>query len=98
MEFNPDITKPAEEILFTNRKSSNYDPITFENISIQSVDEHKHLGLILDCKLTFEHHIDEKIAIANRGIGVIHRLFKYLPRKSLIQIYKSFIRPHYAHT
>ena len=38
MEFNPDTTKPAEEILFTNRKSSNYDPIPFENISIQSVD------------------------------------------------------------
>ena len=75
-------------------KSSNYDPITFENISIQSVDEHKHLDLILDYKLTFEHHVDEKIALANRGIGVIHRLFKYLPRKSLIQIYKSFIRPH----
>ena len=24
----------------------------------------------------------------------IYRLFKYLPRKSLIQIYKSFVRPH----
>ena len=28
------------------------------------------------------------------GVGVIRRLYHYLPRKSMIQIYKSFIRPH----
>ena len=94
MVFNPDITKPAEEVLFTNRTSSIYSPISFDGIAIKSVDDHKHLGLVLDSKLTFNKHIDEKISIANRGIGIIRRLYHYLPRKSLIQIYKSFIRPH----
>ena len=28
------------------------------------------------------------------GIGVIKQLYKYLPRKALIQIYKSFTCPH----
>ena len=32
--------------------------------------------------------------VANWGFGVIRRLYHYLPRKSMIQIYKSFIRPH----
>ena len=94
MEFNPDENKPAKEILFTNRNSNNYDPIICKDIAIKAVDEHKYLGLILDNKLTFSKHIDEKISLANRGIAVIRRLYHYLPRKSLIQIYKSFIGLH----
>ena len=35
-----------------------------------------------------------KISKANKGIGIIKRLSHILPRKSLITIYKSFIRPH----
>ena len=52
------------------------------------------LVLILDSKLSFNKHLDEKIAKANKGIGIIRRLYHYLPRKALMQIYKSFIRPH----
>ena len=29
-----------------------------------------------------------------KGIGLIKRLYYYLPRKSLLTIYRSFIRPH----
>ena len=63
--------------------------LSLDGIAINPVSDHKHLGLILDSKLTFNKHIDEKISI-----GVIRRLYHYLPRKSIIQIYKSFIRPH----
>ena len=72
-------------------------PIAFDGIAIKPVSDHKHLGLILDSKLTFIKHIDEKISIAKRGGGgggVIRRMYHYLPWKSMIQIYKSFIRPH----
>ena len=44
--------------------------------------------------MNYIKHIDGKIGKANQGIGVIKRLYNYLPRKALIQIYKSFIRPH----
>ena len=43
---------------------------------------------------TFSHHLNEKISEANKGIGLIKRLYNYLPRKSLLTIYKSFIRRH----
>ena len=58
------------------------------------VDYHKHLGFILDSKMSYSKHIDGKIGKANQGIGVIKRLYDYLPGKTLLQIYKSFIRPH----
>ena len=48
----------------------------------------------LDEKLNFNHHVKEKIAKANKGIGLIRKLAHVLPRQSLLTIYKSFIRPH----
>ena len=61
---------------------------------VASAPFHKHLGLVLDEKLTFGYHLSEKISKANKGIGLIKRLYFHLPRKSLLSIYKSFIRPH----
>ena len=56
--------------------------------------EHKHLGMILDSKLTFFSHIKEAIAKARRGIGIIRFLSKYMSRDVLDQIYKLYVRPH----
>ena len=36
----------------------------------------------------------QKIAKANKGIGLHCKLAHILPRQSLLTIYKSFIRPH----
>ena len=44
--------------------------------------------------MSYSKHIDGKIGKANQGIDVIKRLYNYLPRKALLQINKSFIRPH----
>ena len=54
----------------------------------------KHLGMQLDEKLNFNHHVKGEIAKANKGIGIIHKLAHVLPRQSLLTIYKSFIRFH----
>ena len=54
----------------------------------------KHLGLFLDEKLNFGHHVNEKIYKANKIIGLIKMIYYHLPRKSLLNIYKSFVRPH----
>ena len=50
--------------------------------------------LILDSKLRFSKHLEEKISIANKGIGIIRRLYNFLPRFTLINIYKAYVRPH----
>ena len=53
----------------------------------------KHLGVYLDIKLNFKLHVKEKISKAMKGIGIIKKLSHVLRRKSLITIYKSFVRP-----
>ena len=52
------------------------------------------LGLILDSKLSFEKHLNEKIIKAKKNIGILKQLSKFLPLKTLDQIYKAFVRSH----
>ena len=61
---------------------------------VKQVSEQKHLGLILDIKLTFANQISEKISKGRKGIGVIKYLSSYVPVKNLDQIYKMYVRPH----
>ena len=53
----------------------------------------KHLGLFLDEKLTFKHHIDNALCKVNKGIAIIKKLSHALTRKSLFIFYKVFLRP-----
>ena len=65
MSFNPDPRKPAEEILFSYEILGPYHPpLHFNNKGVKRVSKHKHLGLILNPKLSFLKHITEKIGIA----------------------------------
>ena len=54
----------------------------------------EHLGLILDSKFSFNEHIESKITKCNKIIGLMKNLSLILSRKSLLTIYKSFVRPN----
>ena len=79
--------KPAEEVIFSNKQiNTNHPPLFFANNLVKQVESNKHLGLILDSKLNFNKHINEKISIARKWIGIIKQLSQYLPLTSLDQI------------
>ena len=44
---------------------------------------------------SFVNHINEKINKSKRFIGILEYLSQYLPLKTLDQMYKIFIRPHF---
>ena len=44
--------------------------------------------------LSSKKHLEDKFAKVNRRIGILKKLSGFLPRYSLITLYKSFIRPH----
>ena len=50
--------------------------------------------MFLDCKLNFEEHLKTIVNKINKTIGLLRKLQNFLPRKSLLTMYKSFIRPH----
>ena len=60
MSFNS--TKPAIEIAFSTKSYPlQHTPLTFNGIVVKAEEEHKHLGLILDKKLSFNRHINAQI-------------------------------------
>ena len=95
MSFNPDPQKQAVELTFSRKKIEIDHPvILFNDIPVKKVTEHKHLGIILDSKLSFSAHIKSAISKARKGIGLLKYLSKYLPRHTLSELYKLYFRPH----
>ena len=95
MSFNPDPTKQAVQVVFTRKsKQIDHPKIYFNDIEVKTVDDHKHSGLILDSKLSFISHINEKISKARKGLGIIKSLSRFLSVKTLDLIFKLYSRPH----
>ena len=95
MSFNPEPSKQAVQLIFSRKRVQvDHSEIYFNNIEVSQFEEHKHLGLLLDKKLNFSSHIKKLLSKANKGIGMIKHLSRYLPRSSLDQIYKLHVRSH----
>ena len=95
MSFNPNPTKQAVEVTFSKKRSPvNHPPISFNELPVKNVPEQRHLGIILDSKLSFASHIKTVISKSRQGIGMLRFLSKYLPRHTLNDMYKLYVRPH----
>ena len=93
--FNPDPQKQAVELIFSRKKiKADHPDISFNNAPVMKVDEHKQLGIILDSTLSFSAHIKSAISKSRKGIGLLKYLSKYLPRHTLNELYKLYVRPH----
>jgi len=61
---------------------------------LEHVDSIKDLGVTLDCELSFNTHIYDKINVAYKMLGLIKRNFKDVDNFAYITLYKSFVRSH----
>ena len=62
LEFNPNPTKQAIEVLFSCKISKpDHPPLMFNGSVVKKMKEHKHLGLTLDSSLSYKKHLNEKI-------------------------------------
>ena len=66
MLFNPDPTKQAIEVYFSHKYDKDvYPPLKSNNNKVQSPNSQKHLGLVLDSKLDYNKHVNNKIKTIN---------------------------------
>ena len=101
MYFNPDLSKQAQEVIFSRTSAKeDHPPIYFIDMLVTQTTVRKHIGLYLDGKLNYNTHIKEKLSKVYKGIGLLRNLFNKLPRQTTVTIYKTFTRPHldYADT
>ena len=66
-------------------------------MSVERASQQKNLRIYLDKRLNFKMHIGTVLCKVNKGISINKNLRYTLPRKSLLTIYKAFLRPHIDH-
>ena len=95
MNFNPDPSKQAQELLFSQKISSKpYPSLYFNDNPVHQVQLQNHLGLFLDQKLGFDEHIQCILIRTHKIIGMIRKLQPIILRAALLTICRSFLRPH----
>ena len=95
MSFNPDPSKQAQEVIFSRKiKKPSHPDLIFNNNKVIQTPYQKHLGMFLDDKLNFGEHLKYVANKVNKSIGLLCKLKNLLPRRSLVTIYKPFIRFH----
>ena len=95
MPFNLHPNKQAIEVHLSNKRSKeNYQPLQFNSSDVQIADSHKYLGVIIDSKSNFNEYIESKMTKCNKIIEEMKQFSLILSRKSLLTIYKSFVRPN----
>ena len=95
MKFNPDISKQAVEIIFSNKTNKPlHPPVTFGGIPVARVESTTHIGLTIDQKLSFREHILAAIDKAKSGLSLMKFLSRYVDRKVLSLTYTMHVRPH----
>lgn len=63
-------------------------------IEISQIETEKDLGVIFDKNLTFSDHIQSKVNLANRNLGLIFKTFSFMDKEMFKTLYKSLVRPH----
>ena len=66
---------------------------SMNNQNLTYVNSEKDLGVVIDEKLSFESHINEKVNKANMMVGLIRRSFEHLDEETFLVLYKSLVRP-----
>ena len=52
------------------------------------------MGVIIDNRLNFNEHINDKIKKANSMIGIIKRNIKFMDNFTFLTLHKSLVRSH----
>ena len=95
MQFNPDPSHQANEVIFSRKSKSILIPLLLSTITmLRNVLIRNILGIILDLKLDFDIQVNKKIKKCYKVIGLIKRLSVSVSRKASLTFHKSIIRPH----
>lgn len=90
MELNTD----KSVVLLISRKlnPSEVPPVIIGENPLEVVTSHKHLGVIINSRLSWSDHIDSCLDLASKRLNMLEPLKYKLPRSALQTIYFSYVR------
>ena len=87
--------KKTHYMVFSNTKiTSANNELKIEGETISEVTKTKFLGVIIDNRLNWQHHINYISSKVAKGIGIIIKVRKVLDNKLLLSLYYAFIYPY----
>ena len=90
VDFHP---LKTEAVLFSSSNEVQNLNLVFDNILINFVENHKHLGLTLSSNAKWHVHIENILASASKILGIMRSIKFKLSRKALNNVYTSYLRP-----
>ena len=94
ISVNVDKTK---YLLFSYKKLFTLPDIVLNDSIIQRTDRIKFLGVVLDEKLNFDHHINYILGKTSKTLGVLYRVKQILPVHIVKSLYSTFILPYFLY-
>ena len=94
MSFHPEKCKVLKMGRPISDLSDMFNPYALSGHHLEVVENEKDIGVIIDCDLSFDKHIAEKVNKATRIVNIIRRSFMYLDEESFLNLYKALVRPH----
>ena len=95
MSFNPELSKQAQKVIFTQKFQKKYcPPLYFHDSSVKETCMEKHLGMLLDFRLYFQEHWKSLLKKVNKTVALLCKFQNILLRSALLTIYKCFVRTH----
>ena len=77
-----------------HKKAKFSNNLTIQGQVIDKVNETKFLGVMVDDKLSWASHINYISKKISKGIGILCKARKFLPKSCLITLYYSFVYPY----
>ena len=82
---------------FRNTSLLSFPSIPFDDLAINITDLVKYLGIYIDRRLDFKHHISFIESKISRGVGILYKLKNVLPSSALLCVYYSLIHSHLSY-
>ena len=71
-----------------------YDYSANSLVSLERKECAKHLGVLIDSKLSWTHHITYISTKISKSLGILARLRHFAPSSTLLNIYRSLVQPY----
>ena len=74
-----------------------YDYSVNSLVSLERKECAKHLGVLIDLKLSWTHDIKYISTKISKSLGTIARLRHFVPSSTLLNIYRSLVQPYLSY-